>query len=549
MESSVPAACGRKRRQRAWRPKSRTGCTTCKIRRIKCDETRPSCDKCTSTGRKCDGYTTSPATHSDTSTTELSTRDAPIHQPLHEFLALQFLFESKDERESFDFFRTKATTEFGGFFASPFWQREVLQAVGSQAGLRYGVIALGAMHRRYSSGTSSSLPDDASDKLLRFALVQSNRAIRETLNQLNGAKSQADMITLMTSCVLFANMACLQGHQKDALKHVRSGLNLLQDPEREIRQKSTTSASKDHPVSMKSLEDVFRNLEIQARGIMSSADLESWGPKPTNPIDVGVESFSSLDHARQYFEALYGNLLGFLQDLEFQSPPDLERVRAQFQDIQNHFKAGNRMLADMSRRIKTPTDPLARCCINFLGLLRSEMEYFIHHFLCRPSMSFLNATGPSSAFDEGRHFSLMMDMVFQIIEYSPSKPKVGLPTFSSNLGLVPPLFLVAKRGPDLRLRKKAIDVLLAHPRRESVWDGTQAGLIAREAMTIELANMRKELKEQNSDLDEDTVSIPDHLKISSIGIHYTGTRSAKVEFRTETMFMKNELGWARNMTW
>ncbi|KAG9254222.1 uncharacterized protein F5Z01DRAFT_121890 [Emericellopsis atlantica] len=32
-----------------------------RIRRIRCDEARPTCNKCTSTGRKCDGYATSPS--------------------------------------------------------------------------------------------------------------------------------------------------------------------------------------------------------------------------------------------------------------------------------------------------------------------------------------------------------------------------------------------------------------------------------------------------------------------------------------------------------
>lgn len=37
-------------------PKVRTGCLTCKIRKVKCDEGKPSCLRCTSTGRKCEGY-------------------------------------------------------------------------------------------------------------------------------------------------------------------------------------------------------------------------------------------------------------------------------------------------------------------------------------------------------------------------------------------------------------------------------------------------------------------------------------------------------------
>ncbi|KAI2606693.1 hypothetical protein GGR54DRAFT_652275 [Hypoxylon sp. NC1633] len=70
------------KRKRASKPKVRTGCITCvkdplcghisipvpwsvpgnawtpnpSIRRVKCDETKPACTRCTSTGRKCDGY-------------------------------------------------------------------------------------------------------------------------------------------------------------------------------------------------------------------------------------------------------------------------------------------------------------------------------------------------------------------------------------------------------------------------------------------------------------------------------------------------------------
>jgi hypothetical protein len=44
------------KRSRKSHPKTRTGCLTCKIRRKKCGEEKPACLRCTSTGRKCDGY-------------------------------------------------------------------------------------------------------------------------------------------------------------------------------------------------------------------------------------------------------------------------------------------------------------------------------------------------------------------------------------------------------------------------------------------------------------------------------------------------------------
>ncbi|KAJ6783813.1 hypothetical protein PWT90_06119 [Aphanocladium album] len=36
--------------------KVKTGCRTCRIRKVKCDEEKPFCKKCVSTGRTCDGY-------------------------------------------------------------------------------------------------------------------------------------------------------------------------------------------------------------------------------------------------------------------------------------------------------------------------------------------------------------------------------------------------------------------------------------------------------------------------------------------------------------
>ncbi|KAK3385315.1 hypothetical protein B0H63DRAFT_181546 [Podospora didyma] len=41
---------------RPRRSKVKTGCQTCKTRKVKCDEGRPACVRCVSTGRACDGY-------------------------------------------------------------------------------------------------------------------------------------------------------------------------------------------------------------------------------------------------------------------------------------------------------------------------------------------------------------------------------------------------------------------------------------------------------------------------------------------------------------
>ncbi|KAH8894157.1 hypothetical protein GQ53DRAFT_716766 [Thozetella sp. PMI_491] len=49
------------KRTRASKPKVRTGCSTCKTRRVKCDEAKPICQRCKKAGITCDGYDKPPA--------------------------------------------------------------------------------------------------------------------------------------------------------------------------------------------------------------------------------------------------------------------------------------------------------------------------------------------------------------------------------------------------------------------------------------------------------------------------------------------------------
>ncbi|KAJ3493886.1 hypothetical protein NLG97_g4445 [Lecanicillium saksenae] len=50
-------------RQKRWAPRGRTGCLTCRARRVKCDEGKPACRRCLSRGLYCRGYeSVTPAT-------------------------------------------------------------------------------------------------------------------------------------------------------------------------------------------------------------------------------------------------------------------------------------------------------------------------------------------------------------------------------------------------------------------------------------------------------------------------------------------------------
>jgi hypothetical protein len=190
-----------KNRVKAFKPKARTGCVTCRyvtassvvswllahckirIRRVKCDEAKPNCQKCTSTGRKCDGYL-SPRPLSNNSPSPIIKPHSPEYQ----------LTESDQERRSFQFFCTETVRILSGVFNPIFWTRLVLQATHHEPAIRHGAIALGALHR--------NLEISSRDELNTFAMQQYGKAIRCLVKPIQERHRQAADVALIT-CVLF----------------------------------------------------------------------------------------------------------------------------------------------------------------------------------------------------------------------------------------------------------------------------------------------------------------------------------------------------------
>ncbi|KAJ8069385.1 hypothetical protein OCU04_003039 [Sclerotinia nivalis] len=192
----------RERQRRASRPKVKTGCNNCKIRRVKCDETRPQCTKCVRSGRHCDGYPAyNPRNRHGSNTLRIAPRPSnagveskpispnnsiitttsPGSSALVPKRTARIINKSKSigpltpttpsainsieidfvlfrppthglafgpkEVQYFQVFRTHTASELSGFFDSEFWMRSVLQESHSEASIRHAVIALGALYK------------------------------------------------------------------------------------------------------------------------------------------------------------------------------------------------------------------------------------------------------------------------------------------------------------------------------------------------------------------------------------------------------------------
>ncbi|GKZ74096.1 hypothetical protein AnigIFM50267_011337 [Aspergillus niger] len=121
-----------KQRQKRWVTRTRTGCITCRIRHIKCDETKPSCQRCTSTGRKCDGY-------QDPRAKQITRRKSKTAQP-------DGLLQMPS---AWSFIGVVTAPTLTGYFNSGFWSYTLPQISYSYPALWHAITALASLHRDF----------------------------------------------------------------------------------------------------------------------------------------------------------------------------------------------------------------------------------------------------------------------------------------------------------------------------------------------------------------------------------------------------------------
>ena len=232
-----------------------TGLTpSLRIRRVKCDETKPACQRCTSTGRTCDGYD-SEATASRRPNNQLAlpSRGLPVANssslspsstptPYWQAAAaasaasapgLRTIRPSPPdidgtelERSYFHEFRQAAEEGFCQHVANetPFWTWTVPYLCIQEPAVRHAIVALGAALRGYRLAEprgSSTSPS----RMEVFTLDQYGQAMT-LLRQANGEAAGVTATTLVC-CLAFVMIECLRGNWEDALQHLRAGLAIV----------------------------------------------------------------------------------------------------------------------------------------------------------------------------------------------------------------------------------------------------------------------------------------------------------------------------------
>ncbi|KAF7896841.1 uncharacterized protein EAF01_009244 [Botrytis porri] len=488
-------------RKRRSAPKVKTGCGTCKTRRIKCDEAKPSCMRCSTTGRKCDGYS------SDIVISNQTFKDCvtliqriSIHIP-----------GTAEEKRGFEFFLRNTAAELSGYFDTSFWGNLILAASTQKPALRHAVIALGALHEDFSRKRLHSVPS-GEDQNAQLALNQYSKAMGALRRSLSHGKEEP-LMALM-SCILFVCFDSLRGHYESAMVHLQSGLVILRD----IRK-----SSPGNQIIEEKIAPIFRRLSIQSFIYVetkSRHDRTTFVEKLTD-VDgrdvVSYEKFKNLEDARNGLDQVTDGLFRAHYMLDRRLPIILQSTEslADFDKYTSQLSHWNLAFEQfMSSRGKDLTSRE----VQGAALLK------IHHTTLKimagmcPDISDLTVV--VGLLDSDRFlkylddFQIIIDLSKSLIAAAEQDAMNGRPslTFSSDFGFIGPLYYVCSHCPDMSIRETAMELLLRCPRREGMWNSTLVAQMIQQFW--ELGARHKESQRMGLELSELGFPVPFTNRVS-----------------------------------
>ncbi|KAK0104965.1 hypothetical protein ONS95_005226 [Cadophora gregata] len=214
---------GKCSRQGKKTKKVKSGCRTCKIRRVKCDELWPVCDRCNSTGRVCEGYGVWGGGETIFSQQQrlLSERAARTvsRPPVVVFLP----GSSPEERDGFEWFKYRTAPKLPGSFQSKFWSTLLHQASLDEPTVLHAVLALSYVHKGGHDVSKCNTLDHETVALRHYS--RSIKGLQPHFIE----KSKTSCRIALLACAVFVNLEMLRGHFQTAQTHLENGIRILQE--------------------------------------------------------------------------------------------------------------------------------------------------------------------------------------------------------------------------------------------------------------------------------------------------------------------------------
>lgn len=415
-----------------------------RLRRVKCDDGRPSCQRCLNSGRECHGY--QPAPIGSFSWQQLLHRRQPC------------LSIDAAESRSLSYYHQVVAPSLAWSLDDTFWVIHVPQILNQEPAARHAVLAISAIYEDFNatllnralgrldcrtSHTSRMELDTDISSGCAFALQHYNNAIRILLED-----QISNIDTILTVSLLFTCIELLQGSTDAAIKHCQQGVRVHNS----LRLSSELSAA-------------FNRLSIFPQ-LVDTLTL----PRLTDPQgELGLAAVGEMHtvmQVRQTLDAIMARGARLLRLAESNREGEACSVQdlktEQFQ-VRRALGLWWRGFAALRCRLVS-TSSVSESDVAVLRLL--ETRCLVSTILANSCLA-----GTETIFDE------YLDQFRRIVKLAEqenaarSASGIRLPSFSFEMGYLPLLYIVGIKCRHLRLRVRALVLLKdLSCARETIWD-------------------------------------------------------------------------------
>lgn len=487
-----------------------------RIRRVKCDEGKPKCQRCLKFGVKCDGYL--PPAHELRNTANnrgILPRIKKVSSSSPNLLVPISVarLENPKEQRYFDLFCGQTSFEIMPEHDSFGIRQMLLQACYSEKSLKHAIVALGALDktaettRDFSKLSLDIVPAAqlaTANEHHRFALVEYTQAVAE----MRAGIKLNDVRTTLLSILLIFVFEAWNGNMAMAVRQIRNGVRIIQE------WKSTIKDSDKTPEYMSPAPHIVEHdlIRIYLRLVthksyfynQDSEDLEALETLGASNSNLGKEYldsmptyFTTIGEAVSYQQALYKRGTLFFAGFVMDPPPPGSSLAIELVTEQQYTAAKTAQWLKAFVPIFEAFKSGFSTCESRLVRTAKTLVMIGHLTVC---------TFFSDQIVYDSYNNTFAEIISLLTESLALQPRVGRsrPTnYSLGGRTISTLWVVGIRCRDEAIRRKTIELLVKYPRREGLWDG------------LFVANIVKFIMDHEEQYLEDD-KVPGWARISSV---------------------------------
>lgn len=433
--------------------RTRGGCVTCKRRRKKCDERRPACSRCTSSGRSCEGFI-DPFRNANEIARIASVTTIPAS-----------LTDGERCEPRIASFQHLAGAIFGRM--DQVLLKEVLRRSSSQSVVRHGLLALSVQLEIFACNHRSHYLWHTD---VEFSLRHYGQCLKGVQNALQDDMQIARLVETLFALSLVISYEILRGNSPAALAHLQGAVHLLS------RFSMTTCPDPEGSALLEILELLYLQLEVGALSFagalsptISNAVFDHIFKKTNREVTVsGTPEYHVLQAIRAKFICL--KFRG-LQALKCSKNAHHTRL-ALLTELEGWFQLFSPVLDSVGRSHCTSSSKSAQT-------LKECRLLHIHYLVLTMRLSAFCPEPRETVFDSfGASFEAIVVHAGMLISHGQHL------LFTLDMGLVEPLYITVLKCREPRKRLAALD-LLSLSRQEGAWDGPLMSCIAQHAIRVE----------------------------------------------------------------